>query len=275
MVIKLIVVAVVLCPLVVLDIVFLVKFLKRRKLRAEYARQERIYKDNNNWLVDEFKRCNVCVFGKKGTGKDLLFAHVIYLRKDFCYSNLKYNDDMEVIELGEINLGDNTFKKLLQGNITKLKRRFEVGKDIYISDAGIYFPSQYNSLLDELYPSVPIFAALSRQIGQHNIHLNTQELIRPWNKLREQADSYINVLKTEFKGNRAYIHTITYSHYNSADKGILPPIDPTNSAEERQYLQHQSTFGEIKYKTFRAYKKEFTFDTHALGKKFFDEDNET
>jgi len=38
------------------------------------------------WLVHEFRRCNVMVFGKKGSGKDVLFAHVIALRGEKHYS---------------------------------------------------------------------------------------------------------------------------------------------------------------------------------------------
>ena len=33
------------------------------------------------YMITQFKKCNVIVFGKKGTGKDLIFQKVINSRK--------------------------------------------------------------------------------------------------------------------------------------------------------------------------------------------------
>ena len=41
-------------------------------------------------MISNFKKCNVIVFGKKGTGKDLIFQKVINCRKDTYYSNISY-----------------------------------------------------------------------------------------------------------------------------------------------------------------------------------------
>ena len=44
------------------------------------------------FVVSEFKRCNVVVDGKKGTGKDLLFQYVIWKRDEHYYANISYGD---------------------------------------------------------------------------------------------------------------------------------------------------------------------------------------
>ena len=89
------------------------------------------------WLLSEFGRCNVMVFGKKGSGKDVIFAHVIALRGEKHYSNIPYDDNTEVIDLCEINAGDNTFEDCINGEIEKFEPRFDECCDIYISDVGI------------------------------------------------------------------------------------------------------------------------------------------
>lgn len=203
------------------------------------------------WLVNEFSRCNVIVFGKKGTGKDLLFAHVIALRGDRHYSNIEYNADTQVIRLTDVSLGANTFEDCIQNTIEKLDPQFEEGKDIYISDGGIYLSSQYDSALNKLYPSMPIFYALSRHLYNNNIHVNVQNLGRLWLKLREQADSFIRVLGTTDRGSYLLVRAISYDNITAASNGLLP-------ARDRQY---RATHGEITERRFRVYKSELNYDT--------------
>lgn len=217
------------------------------------------YKYQDDWLITEFSRCNVIVFGKKGTGKDLLFAHVIYLRNDKHYANMPYNELTEVIDLKEVSLGNNTFKNLIENRIELINPRFQFGKDIYISDGGIYLPGHMDTALVAEYPSMPIFYALTRQLYKNNIHINTQALSRPWIKLREQADSYIRIL-----GNKQYkkfivITAISYEKYESAEKGLLP-------CNDRQFI---ATNGEIKYRRFKIKYEELKYDTYFFASKFF------
>ena len=81
-----IVLGVVAAVIIAVVIVIIARRYKRRRLDAADA-----------WLVSEFRRCNVMVFGKKGSGKDVIFAHVIALRGEKHYSNIPYDDNTEEI----------------------------------------------------------------------------------------------------------------------------------------------------------------------------------
>jgi hypothetical protein len=206
---------------------------------------------DDKWLADEFRRCNVIVFGKKGSGKDLLFAHVIYLRNELHYSNICYNELTELRSLKDLLLGDNTFIDFVEDSITKSDPIFEEQKDFYISDGGVFLPSQFHREINEIYPSMPIYFALSRHLYNSNVHVNVQHLTRIWDKLREQADSYIRTLKTEDKGDYLIVNAITYDRYESAVSGLLPCNDK----------QYQSTNGEITERRFKVFKHELEYDT--------------
>lgn len=172
----------------------------------------------DEWLVGEFERCNVMVYGKKRQGKDLIFMHVIAMRGQKHYANIPYNFQTEVITLDEINLGDNTFEDCINGTITPIDPRFDEGCDIYISDGGIHLCSDYNQKLLELYPSMPMFFALSGQVYGLNVHINSQALVRVWSKLREQADSYIRCIRTTRKGDCLYVDIEAYDKYSKAEQ---------------------------------------------------------
>jgi len=219
------------------------------------------YKYQDDWLKNEFSRCNVIVFGKKGTGKDLIFSHVIYLRNDNHYANMPYDGKTKVIEVKDIAVGDNSYEDIINDTIRPIDPCFEPGKDIYISDAGIYLPCQYNTELNKKYKSFPLFYALSRQLYQNNIHANTQALNRPWDKLREQADSYIRILGNEKYKKFIIVTAISYDKYESAAKGLLPCSE----------AQFKATNGEIKYRRFKIFYEELKYDTYYFATKFFTE----
>ena len=215
---------------------------------------------NDKWLVDEFSRCNVIVFGKKGSGKDLLFAHVIALRKDRHYANIPYNGLTDVIRLEDVSLTPNTFEDCINGTIKRQAPRFEDGKDIYISDGGIYLASQYDPQLNKLYPSMPIFYALSRHLYNNNIHVNAQNLGRIWLKLRDQAECYIRVTGTVDKGDYLLVSVVTYDNYRAASLGLLP-------SQNEQFV---ATNGEIVARRFRVYKAELEYDTRYFRDVFIE-----
>lgn len=179
------------------------------------------------WLVNEFRRCNVMVFGKKGSGKDVIFAHVIALRGEKHYSNIPYNEDTEVINLCEINAGDNTFEDCINGTVRKFEPRFDERSDIYVSDAGIFFPNTMDKLLDAHYPSMPMFLALSRHLYKNNLHTNCQAFGRPWKKIREQADSYIQVLDTHAHGDCLFVRILGYAKEKDAENEQNPTVKYT------------------------------------------------
>lgn len=96
--------------------------------------------------------------------------------------------------------------------------------DIYISDAGIYFPAQYCNELNKKYPHFATFQALTRQLGNCNFHINVQNLNRVWDKIREQSDTYILCLNciVLFKGKLVIQRIREYDLYESAVKRTPP-----------------------------------------------------
>ena len=113
-------------------------------------------------VIRNFKKCNVVVAGKKGTGKDLVFNKLINKRHDFYYSNIKYGGKCKLISLKQVSVYPNTYDDFINEKVTKIPRTFREKKDIYISDGGIFLPSYKDSVLYKTYPSMPIFYALSR-----------------------------------------------------------------------------------------------------------------
>lgn len=259
-----IVISLIVVLIICLLIFILIFVLHNKKVRDDYSAD--YFKNQNKWLVEQFCNKNVFVFGKKRTGKDLLFAHVIHLRNAKHYANIPYNHNTEVIELKKINVGGNTFLDIIKGNIVPFMPNFNIGQDIYLSDAGIFFPSQYYRDLDKLFSDMPIFFALSGHLYELNVHCNCQELGRVWDKLREQADCYIRVLGCVWYRNFAIVDTITYSDYASAERKILP-IDKYSS--EKQKAEFCAKHGDIVYRKFQIYKSYLEYDTHYFRQKFF------
>lgn len=144
-------------------------------------------------IVRLFERGNVCVTGLRGRGKDLLMGNVIARRNKPYVSNLDYtaNDNFIPLDISDIDCGENTYRQLLEGNVTYYSCPYDYGTDVYLSDAGIYFPSQYCGELNKYFPYMPVYQALSRQINRANFHVNTQNLGRVWDKIREQSDTYL------------------------------------------------------------------------------------
>ena len=170
-------------------------------------------------LVKYFELGNVIVFGKKRKGKDLLFNKVINARKRIYYANMPYNrNGFNQLEMRELNI-NTTYNDFIEGNIKKCDSPLKYDNtDYYISDAGIYLPSQYDNILSKEYKTLPIIYALSSQVFKCNIHINTQALNRVWLKLREQADTYIKVKKTIKIFNLFITFYTIYDKYSSAEK---------------------------------------------------------
>ena len=114
--------------------------------------------------------------------------------------------------------------------------------DIYISDAGVYFPSQYCSELNKRYGQIAIFQALSRQIGNLNFHFNSQALGRVWDKIREQSDQYILCRDCIVLFGKIVIQRGTiYDNYESAQNRRKPLILPSGKLFDKEYnLQRQT-----------------------------------
>lgn len=141
-------------------------------------------------LLSCFKAGNVLVYGRKGKGKDLLFQYVINKRNKKHYANMSYGNKTILAPLYELQCHNNDFGSLINDNINKFTPFFEKKRDYYITDAGIHLPSQYNHILNKQYMGMPIFAALSRQLLEMNVHANTQAINRIWKSFREQVDTF-------------------------------------------------------------------------------------
>lgn len=226
---------------------------------------------NRRFLINTFKDNNVIVFGKKGTGKDLLFQMVINGRNDLHYSNNVYHKKTVDINIGDITVAPNTWENIINGEYIKISPIFEEKKDFYISDAGIYLPSQYDNLLNKKYPSLPIMYAIVRHLYNSNIHINTQALNRIWLKLREQADHYVKCVKSfKFLG-LMFSKVIYYSDYESANKNVLPMDSRIlNKYNKALIEQHEALYGVIKSMWYCQRIKKLTYDSRHFKNKFFE-----
>ncbi len=148
-------------------------------------------------LVNCFNDANCIVFGLKGSGKDLLYNKAINSRKVNCYANIPYNKEYCTVKsIQDFSVAPNTFENILNNDIKIVPKINKECCDMYISDGGIFLPSQYSNQLIKNYPSLPIYYALSRHLTNSNIHINSQYLGRVWDKLREQAGYFIRAVKT-------------------------------------------------------------------------------
>lgn len=217
---------------------------------------------NKKYVINAFKDNNVIVFGKKGTGKDMLFQMVINKRKQFYYSNISYGKKWLEIKMNDLSLYPNTYDDLINGNITKVDPNLKENYDIYISDGGVILPSQYDSKLDKTYPSLPIFYALQRHLYNSNTHVNTQYLGRLYKKLREQADAYIKCERVIFLFG-IYIQLFTYyDRYETAERSLLPMKNKIlNGFNNGLVEQYQATNGTIKPMFIIGFKKSLTYNT--------------
>lgn len=169
-----------------------------------------------------FKNENVCVTGLKGTGKDVLFGNVIARRDEPYCSNLNYGGDCIPFKLDDYMVSNNTYKDLLDDNVSYYEYPHAEGTDLYISDAGVYFPSQYCGELNKMYSSIPLTMALSRQLAKFNVHFNTQNLNRVWDKIREQSGVYIRCRKVWFIGSLVIQFVTIYDKAESCIARVKP-----------------------------------------------------
>lgn len=238
-----------------------------------YIYWDLVYKKNIKLIAEYFEKGNCIVFGKKGKGKDLLFNAVINQRKEHCYSNIQYNQEYTTIRgIQDFSVAPNTFINMLENDIKIIKKNITENTDMYISDGGIYLPSQYSQQLIKLYPSLPIFYAVSRHLGNMNIHINTQFLGRVWDKLREQADGYFKIMgthKTIF-GN-LITEIIYYDTYKSAMSELLPYKKAlfTSNEDKATYNEFVAKNGEIHRYWIKQKCKNVKYDSRYFHKVFY------
>lgn len=176
----------------------------------------------------EYEKRAVSVSGMVGSGKDLLTANVIERRKLPHISNCPYNKLTMPYKYEELNCGENTYKEFIRGTLNKYNYPYFDGCDIYLSDCGIYFPSQYCNELNREYKNLPTFMALTRQLGECHVHFNAQNINRVWDKIREMSDIYyysrwVKLIKLPFIKKNVVIQLLTrYEFVESCIKRIKP-----------------------------------------------------
>lgn len=223
-----------------------------------------------NFMRNVFSRGSVQVCGQRGRGKDLLMANVACRSRSY-YSNVDYGGNFHPLDFDALDT-HNTFEDLISHNITPYVYPYEEGADIFISDCGIYFPSQYDTLLDKKYPRLPQFFALSRQLALASVHTNTQALGRVWKKMREQSDCYCLcrwVYKPLVKYGLVIQKVTLYDRYSSAEQGVTPfslpkpailspkEVKLNYEIEKQRYKQN---YGEVT-DVLLVYRNKSTYDT--------------
>lgn len=225
-------------------------------------------------IKSAFTNGNVCVYGPKGYGKDVLFQYVINIRKDTYFANYNYGGDYNHIDIKEMELGENTYNNFIKGDVIRCDKNHKLeNHDIYISDCGVYLPSQCDSILHKIYPSLPISYALSRHLWNNGIHANAQRLERIWKALREQADYYIRLRKRRLKlPFFLVIFTTEYEKYDSALQNLNPMrntlFNKYSKAEKELYL---AKHGFIKNGLLIVRKSILQYDSRAFHKIIFGE----
>lgn len=204
------------------------------------------------FIIKVFAGGGIQVAGKKGKGKDVLFSWVINARRKPYISNIRYTKNELLytpLDAKKIfSLGGNEFYNFVDDTILPYKYEEEDGKDIYISDGGVYFPSTYDNELNKEYPSAPLFVALSRHLGKCNIHVNVQDHERSWKKLREQMDGFITCRRCIFiKGLNLFRISMTYyDRRQTAEEDRRPMKRGFFSARKAVADGKVSDYGQIK-----------------------------
>lgn len=226
-----------------------------------------------------FENGNVIVTGLRGTGKDMLMANVIARDKKPYVSNIDYKVKSTFIPLNlkKLDLPVN-YDTFIKGDFVPYDYPYPERSNIYISDAGVYFPSQFQGQLVRDYVGVPVFQALSRHLGDCNFHCNVQNLNRLWDKIREQSDIYIRCLSTKVFGKFVIQSVIVYDKYDSCLNRVEPYVhiktpllgNSTSRAEFRSkdelaYREFKERNGSVKKYTM-IYLNKSKYDTRLFKK---------
>lgn len=228
-------------------------------------------------ILKMFDRGNVSVCGLRGSGKDMLMANVVIRRKLPYISNVYYGGGEAKdgglyypFEPSKLNCGLNTYRDFLSGKVRPYTFPYPDGTDVYISDAGVYFPSQYCSELNRDYGYLATYMALSRHLGANNFHYNSQNLNRVYDKIREQSDLYIMANKCFVLWGFVLQVVTIYDQYDSAVKRV-PPFRLARSLfsadrkfdYDKERLHYEISYGKIKRRLL-FYRNKSTYDTRRF-----------
>lgn len=222
-------------------------------------------------IINLFELGNVCVCGLRGRGKDMLMSNVVVRRGLPYICNTDYGGNWHPFIPFDFNVGGNTYENFISGDLKPYIFPYEDGTDIYISDGGVYFPSQYCSELNKKYGYFSSFMALSRHLGECNVHFNVQNLNRMWDKIREQSDIYIMCNATKVYFRRFVVQRVTiYEKYESCVARVPPFKRPRVrlNADRKMNFQlekqkYEITYGYIKRRLL-IYRNKSSYDTRIF-----------
>lgn len=234
-----------------------------------------------NKIIRMFKYGSVMVTGMRGRGKDLLFGNVIARRKEGYVSNIDYGYNRIPLEYTALNVGS-SYKDIIEDRVKPYSYPYYEGEDIYISDGGIVFPSQYCNELNRDYKDLPIFMALSRQLADVNVHVNTQNYGRLWDKMREQCDQYIYCNSCKYIFGYVIQRVTIYDKAESCQNRVKPcrirvPLfaNATAKMNARTYLDNfENQHGNVK-SYLLIYKNKSKHDTRYFKTLFEEASSET
>lgn len=195
-----------------------------------------------------FQRGSVCVCGQRGRGKDLLMSNVA-VRQPSHISNVCYGQGHIPLDFNKLDI-NNDYRSLVSGNVVEYIYPYPEGVDIYISDIGVYFPSQYTNNLNKDYPHLPAFLGLSRHLGKANCHLNTQCLNRCWVQYREQSDTYLmclGVFKPLLRLGIVVQRVRYYELYDACVRRVPPFMLPKPSALSSKEVKQNYEIEKARY----------------------------
>ena len=233
-------------------------------------------------IIRMFENGNVCITGLRGTGKDLLMSNVVVRRKDPYVSNIDYGGFFAPLDFDKISLGENTYQEFISGKVFHYEFPYARGSDIYISDVGVYLPSQYCNELNRDYKYLPSYMALSRQVSHNNFHINVQNLNRAWDKIREQSDIYIRCRKCFYiPFVNIVLQLITvYDKYESCVNRVSPcrisgfSLNPVARSQAQTYIDNFfNTHGSVKNRIL-IYRNKSKYDTYHFEKLLKEAKNE-
>ena len=232
------------------------------------------------YIIKKFENGNVCVCGLRGKGKDTLFGNVIVRRKQDYISNLDYTKRDKYIPLNFDNLdcGCATWLEFVEGNIPYYEFPYPFGADVYVSDVGIYLPSQYCNEINKKYPHIATYQAICRQLSRNNFHINTQNLNRCYDKIREQSTTYLWCDKMLYLKIPlfpiVFQKVIEYDKFQSACDRVKPPrirvpmFNKDAQMQARVYLdKFHNTYGTVKVH-WLIYRNKSKHDTYYFEKMF-------
>lgn len=222
-------------------------------------------------IIRLFEDGNVSVCGLKGRGKDMLMSNVVVRRGIPYVCNIDYGIEHYDLDFSNLDIGFNSYKNFISGNVNYYIYPYPDGTDVYISDAGVYFPSQYCNELNRDFRNLPQFMALSRHIGDCNVHYNSQNLNRVWDKIREQSDTYILCRFCFYFFGFVLQRVTLYDKYESALQRMSPlhiplPLFANKEMKLQAKIQRanfEAAHGQIK-SGWLFYRNKSTYDTRRF-----------